>query len=80
MSELLRSRYGPIWGITPCSAFVSGVERLSKATRESILEHESVEMVGLMLKTTSKCSGADDFNVITKLILASTDGVVRTHR
>jgi hypothetical protein len=56
------------------------VEQLSKSTREPILKHESVEVVGLMLETARKCSGADDFNVATELILASTDGVIRTHR
>jgi hypothetical protein len=47
------------------------VKGLSPSSREPILKHKSIDMVGLMLKTASQGAGAKDFDIVAKLILAS---------
>jgi hypothetical protein len=54
-------------------------ERLSLPTAKSMLKYETVDVVGLVLETSSERTGADDFDVIAKLILAPTHGNIGSH-
>ena len=56
------------------------MEQFAHSMGKTILKHETIHVVGFVLKTASKCASADDFNVDTILILPSTDGKIRTDR
>jgi hypothetical protein len=56
------------------------VKQFAHFTGNTIFKHETVHVVGLMLKATSKCASSEDLDVIAVLILAHTDGEVRTDR
>jgi hypothetical protein len=55
------------------------MEFLSNYFGKSILKHNTIDVVGLMLKAASQRSRTNDFNVVTVLILALTHGEVETH-
>jgi hypothetical protein len=59
---------------------MSPVEQFAQSTGKTIPKHKTIHMVGLMLKAASKRASTEDFNVVAVLILASTDGKVRTYR
>jgi hypothetical protein len=44
----------------------------------TVSEDESVQVVGLVLETTSKCSGTDYFNVIAILVFSTANRVIGT--
>jgi hypothetical protein len=60
--------------------FVVCAERLSQSTGKSVLKHKSIDVVGFVLKTASERSGADDFGIAAKLILAATNDVIGANR
>jgi hypothetical protein len=56
------------------------MEQFAQSTGKTILKHKTIHVVGLMLKAASKRASTEDFNVVAILILASTDGKIRTYR
>ena len=59
---------------------MSRMEQFAQSTGKTILKHKTIHVVGLMLKAASKRASTEDFNVVAILILASTDGKIRTYR
>jgi hypothetical protein len=59
---------------------MSRVEQIAHSTGKTILKHKTIHVVRLMLKAASERASTNDLNVVTILILASTDGKIRTDR
>jgi hypothetical protein len=77
--SLLRGgRHRPVTREEVRDSFMTSVEFFTRPMRKTVGEDETIQVVGLVLETSSECPGANYFDIVAVLILSSTNCVIGT--